>query len=224
MKTRLAYLVSQYPTIAHTFLLREIRSMRERGFDLMVVSVRPADRSPDLLSQEEREEWSRTRVVKTCPLLRIGVIQLRVLLTRPLAYIRGLGTAARMAGWNLPKLVSYMAYFAEAIVAGHWMWQEGHRSLHSHFTSTVALLAAKVFPFRLSLTIHGSDEFIDPGGFGMEQKVAASSLVCAISQFGRSQIMRFSDPKDWGKIEVLPLGVDTDLYLPRRFRADPEVF
>jgi glycosyltransferase involved in cell wall biosynthesis len=88
----------------------------------------------------------------------------------------------------------------------------------------VALLASRVFPLRLSLTIHGSDEFIDPEGFRMAEKVAASSLVCAISQFGRSQIMRFSDPRDWDKIKVLPLGVDPELYSPRQFRADPEVF
>ena len=224
MKPRFAYLVSQYPATSHTFLLREIRALRASGFDLMVVSIRPADRAPDLLTPEEREEWSLTRVVKTFPLLRIGVIQLRVFLARPAAYLRGLASAARMAGWNLPKLASHVAYFAEAVVAGHWMWQEGHRNLHSHFSSTVALLASRVFPLRLSLTIHGSDEFIDPEGFRMAEKVAASSLVCAISQFGRSQIMRFSDPRDWDKIKVLPLGVDPELYSPRPFRADPEVF
>lgn len=224
MKPRLAYLVSQYPTFGHTFLLREIRALRARGFDLLVISIRPADRPPDLLTPEEREEWSLTRVVKTLPLLRIGVIQLRVFMRRPVDYLRGLTTAVRMAGWNLPKLASHVAYFAEAVVAGHWMWQEGYRNLHSHFSSTVALLASRVFPLRLSVTLHGPDEFTDPDGFSLPAKVAASSLVFTISQFGRSQIMRFSAPRDWDKIKVLPLGVDIDLYSPRPFRANPEVF
>ena len=129
-----------------------------------------------------------------------------------------------MAGWNPRKLAAHSAYFAEAVVAGHWMWRAGYRHVHSHFTSTVALLAARVFPLRLSLTLHGPDEFTDPQGFHLQEKVAASSLVCAISQFGRSQILRFCDPNDGAKIQVLPLGVNTDLYSPRTFRPGPEVF
>jgi glycosyltransferase involved in cell wall biosynthesis len=224
MKPRLAYLVSQYPTIGHTFLLREIRALRAHGFDLMIVSVRAADRPPDLLTREEREEWSRTRVVKTTGWLRIGGIQMRVFLKRPLAYLRGLSGALRMAGWDPRKLAAHLAYFGEAVVAGHWMWQEGHRYVHSHFTSAVALLAARVFGLRLSLTLHGPDEFTDPRGFCLAEKVAASSLVCVTSQFGRSQIMRFCDPRDWDKVEVLRIGVDPEQYSPRPFRADPERF
>src|SRR5690348_5364996 len=104
MKPRLAYLVSQYPTIGHTFILREIRALRARGFDLMVVSVRAADRPPDLLTGEEREEWGHTRVVKTTGWLRIGSIQMRVFMRQPLAYLRGLAGALRMAGWDPRKL------------------------------------------------------------------------------------------------------------------------
>jgi colanic acid/amylovoran biosynthesis glycosyltransferase len=224
MKPRLAYLVSQYPTTSHTFLLREIRALRASGFELLVISIRPTDRSPGALTPEEREEWNATRVVKTHPVFGVAAIQLRVFLTRPLAYLRGLATAFQMAGWDLRKLVFHMAYFAEAVVAGHWVCREGYRHLHTHFSSTVALLASRVFPLRLSMTIHGSDEFIDPEGFWMAQKVEAASLVCAISRFGRSQVMRFSHPKDWDKIQVLPLGVDTGFYSPRPFRAAPEIF
>ena len=224
MKPRLAYLVSQYPTIAHTFLLREIRGLRARGFDLLVISVRAADRPPEQLTGEEREEYSRTRVIQTAGWLRIGAIQARVFLTRPLACLHGLASAVRMAGWDPRKLAAHLAYLAEAIVAGHWICQQGHRHVHSHFTSTVALLAARVFHLRLSLTLHGSDEFIDPEGFHIAEKVAASSLVCAISHYGQSQIMRFSDPRDWDKIAVLPLGVDPDRYSPRPFRPDPGIF
>jgi colanic acid/amylovoran biosynthesis glycosyltransferase len=221
---RLAYLVSQYPTIAHTFLLREIRALRSSGFDVMVISVRPADRPAESLLPEEREEWCLTRVITTAGWLRVAAIHGRVFLRLPLGYLRGLASAVRMAGWDLRRGAAHLAYFAEAVVAGQWACMEGYTWLHSHFTSTVALLARRVFGLRLSLTLHGSDEFTDPAGFRLAEKVAAASLVCTISQFGRSQVMRFSDPRDWGKIEVLPLGVDTEVYSPRPFRPDPEIF
>ena len=36
---RLAYLVSRYPAISHTFILREVRQLRAQGFDIHVASV-----------------------------------------------------------------------------------------------------------------------------------------------------------------------------------------
>jgi colanic acid/amylovoran biosynthesis glycosyltransferase len=44
---RLAYLVSQYPTAGHAFILREIHKLRELGFDIHVASIRAPDRPPD---------------------------------------------------------------------------------------------------------------------------------------------------------------------------------
>ena len=42
-KLRLGYLVSQYPAVNHTFILREIRALRALGFDIRVVSIRKPD-------------------------------------------------------------------------------------------------------------------------------------------------------------------------------------
>jgi colanic acid/amylovoran biosynthesis glycosyltransferase len=55
---RLAYLVSQYPFIRHTYLLREIRQLRTLGWDIKVVAVRRDDRAAENLTPEEKE---RTR-------------------------------------------------------------------------------------------------------------------------------------------------------------------
>ncbi|MEE4299637.1 MAG: hypothetical protein V2J24_09355, partial [Pseudomonadales bacterium] len=62
--TRLAYLVSAYPAISHTFILREIRHLRTRGFDIHVASVNGPDRPGAGLTADEREESARTYYVK----------------------------------------------------------------------------------------------------------------------------------------------------------------
>src|SRR5579863_4180433 len=197
MKPRMGYLVSQYPTVGHTFILREVRGLRSQGFDLLVISVKPADRAPQQLTPEEREEQSRTRFIRTTSPLRRAAIHARVFAERPWCYLRGLAYALHMAGGSPRRLTAHLRYFGEAVVAGHWFQRAGHTHVHSHFSSTVAVLAHQVFGFHLSLTLHGSDEFIDPAGFRLADKVAAASLVCVISQFGRSQVMRFSGPEDW---------------------------
>ena len=37
---RIAYLVSQYPAVNHTFILREILELRRLGFEIHVASIR----------------------------------------------------------------------------------------------------------------------------------------------------------------------------------------
>ena len=46
----------------------------------------------------------------------------------------------------------------------------------------------------------------------MARKVEAFDLVCAISEYGRSQLMRFSEPRHWQKLRVVRLGVDCEVF------------
>ena len=93
--------------------------------------------------------------------------------------------------------------------------------LHTHYSSSVALLVEKTFGFEISISFHGPDEFNDPAGFWIREKVAACKFVRAISQYSRSQLMKSSDVSDWNKIEVVYMGVDPQAYEPRPFRPSP---
>lgn len=224
VSTRLAYLVSQYPAINHTFILREIRTLRSLGFDIDVISIREPDRPLEQLSAEERDELSRTWSVLGSGLASIVGAQLAVFLSRPAAYLNGVFLALRLAGPNARAALLNLAYFSEAVAAGQWLQRHNFRHLHTHFSSTVALFLWEVFPITYSVTIHGPEEFDNAVGFYLRQKVAAAAFACTISQYARSQLMRASDPTHWHKIEVSPLGVDPALFTPRPFREQPERF
>lgn len=219
---RLAYLISQYPTITHTFILREIRGLRERGFDIEVISIRPPDRPWEKLGAVEQAEARMTFCVLRAGVGTILAAHLATLSTRPLRYLASWFYALRLAGLDLRKAVSHTFYFAEAIVVGWRLHRRGLTHVHTHFSSTVALFLTRVFPITFSATIHGSDEFMDPLGFYLREKVAAAKFICAISDYGASQLMKASDPRDWPKLEVNRLGVDTSVFLPRPHRRDPE--
>src|SRR5258707_13686119 len=96
--------------------------------------------------------------------------------------------------------------------------------LHMHFTSTVGLLAMRLAPIRTSVTMHGPDEFTDPARFHLTEKIRDFHLLCTISEYGRSQLMRLSDQSQWTKFRVSRLGVDPALYAPRPFRDSPSPF
>ena len=116
---RLAYLVSQYPALSHTFILREIRGLRDLGLDVTVVSVRAPDRAWDKLSPVEQDEAGRTYTVLNAGFGGIVGAHVATLFAHPFGYLSGLWDVLKLAGPNLRAIPSNLFYFAEAVVAGH---------------------------------------------------------------------------------------------------------
>lgn len=210
---RLGYLVSQYPTLSHSFILREIVGLRRHGLEIDVASVLRPDRSPERLSTDEKEEFARAYYVRAAwkhwPWLHI-----RTLVQRPRCYLASLWFAVQLARGDVFRTARHFRFFGEAVVAGHWFRARKTAHVHTHFASLTALLLHRIFGTAISMTIHGSDEFIDPVGFCMAEKVRAASLVVGISRYGCSQIMRFSCPDDWEKVAMVRLGIDLEQFRP----------
>ncbi len=221
---RIAYLVSQYPAVNHTFILREIRGLRKLGYELLVASISDADRPPEKMTADEREEAANTYFVKSTGVLKVAGDHLATFFARPAGYLRGLVCALSLGQFHPKRTLSALFYFAEAVIVGRWMEREGLSHFHTHFSSTVGLIMRRIFPFTMSMTIHGPSEFDDPAGFRLSAKIKASSFVCAISNYGRSQLMKVSGYNEWSKIEVSPLGIDPAVFAPRPFREAPETF
>ncbi len=228
MRASLAYLVSRYPAISHTFILREVVELRRLGFRIDVASINAPDRPAGELTAEEGAETKAAFYVKSRGISGAFRAHARVLVTMPAEYLRGLWFALRLGGADLRKIVMASFYFAEAVMVGDWMRSLGLGHLHIHFATpaaTVGLIVNRVFGFTISITVHGPDEFYDAPGYLLREKISAASLLCAIGLFARSQLMKFSDPSLWPKIQLTPLGVDVDVFAPRRpARQDGETF
>jgi len=216
---RIGYLVSHYPAVNHTYVLREVRELRRLGWDIHVVSVRPDLRPVSRLTVEEQEERSRTWCVTAQGFGRAMGAHLVSLARKTLCYLRGLLLALRLAGANPRKVARYFFYFTEALLVGQWMLQRGLEHIHIHYASTVGMLLAKVFPVTISITIHGSAEFEEPAASHLREKIKVATFVCAISNYGRSQLMKASPPDQWSKFEVVRLGIDPEVFTPNPKQA-----
>lgn len=84
-----AYLVSQYPLISHTFVEREIDGLRKLGTDVHTFSVRPPGA---LLSEAMRVEAERTVVLQSS-LAEIARSSARQLRAHPAASVSSLTRA-----------------------------------------------------------------------------------------------------------------------------------
>lgn len=222
--TRIAYLVSQYPALRHTFMLREVRALRARGVEVEVASIGGPDRPLDAMTPEEREEAEATFYVK--PLGVVGALRwhARALAARPAGYVRALVAALRLAGASPRRLLSYLFYFAEAVVVAEWMRQRRLGHFHTHYSSTVGLIAVRGYPLTMSATLHGEAEFNDPAGFHLAEKIEASRFVVGISKYGRSQMMRSAGHESWSKLVVARLGIDPEVFEPRVRPDTPSPF
>ena len=227
MSVRLAYLVSRYPAISHTFILREVLALRRCGFEIAVASINEPDRLDASLTAEERSEAASTYYVKRHGAPGAFAALLAALVTRPAGLLKGLVAALRLGGTDLKAAAMHLAYLVEALMVGRFMRQRGLSHLHVHFmtpASTVGLLATKVFPVTFSMTAHGPDELYDVTAYRLREKLEAARFVCTIGKYCRSQLMRLTDPRHWRKYEVSPLGVDLTAFAPRPFREAPDPF
>ena len=221
---KVGYLLSQYPTLGHTYLLRELRGLRDLGWDIPVVSIRLPDLPMELMPTAEQGEAARTFYVLRGGVAESAVDQLCVFFCSPARYLAGLAYAIRLGGFDFQRCLRWLIYFAEAARAGRWLMSRGVTHLHSHFSTSVALLIAKVFPLTFSATIHGPMEFLDPSGFCLREKIQAASFVVAISYFARSQMAQLVPYEMWDRFEVAPLGIDSFVYEPAPFRESPDPF
>ena len=224
---RLAYLVSEYPAISHTFILREARRLGTRNFDIRVASINSPRQSASQMAVEDQEQAATTFYIKRAGVTGAALAHLRTIVQKPVAYFRGLMFALALAGTDLGQLLYSLFYFTEAVMLGNWMGSRGLEHVHVHFAnpaSTVGLIASRIFGVGFSFTVHGPDEFYDVRGQRLSEKIEGALFVLCIGYFARSQLMKVSPIRNWSKFEIAPLGVDLEVFARRPFRPAAEPF
>ena len=214
---RIAYLLSQYPAISHTFFLNEVLAMRARGFLIETASVNGIQPPAAGFPPTELQEAANTFYIKQTPKSAILVTIFKTAITRPAVFLRGLSAALRLRPWDITGTGYALFYLVEAIILGEWMLRKGCSHLHVHFggaVATVGMLTSIAWKIPYSLTIHGPEEFYDVGPSFLEQKIRLAAFVTCISDYCRSQVFKISPVSGWPKSHVCRLGVQTDVFAP----------
>jgi colanic acid/amylovoran biosynthesis glycosyltransferase len=221
-KPGVGYLLSRYPAISHTFFLKEVLGMRERGLRVEVASINLPDRSRIDLPPVEAGEADQTFYVKSSGMATVAFRVLTIALSHPAVAFRGLLAALCLGGWDLKSHAFALFYLAEALLVGNWMRSRSLSHLHVHFggpVATVGMLTARAWRVPWSLTLHGPDEFFDQEAFYLRQKIESASFVVCISDFCRSQVLRIAPGLNESHLEVVRLGVDCSALQPPQSSA-----
>jgi colanic acid/amylovoran biosynthesis glycosyltransferase len=212
---KVGYLVNTYPRPSHSFIRREVQALERQGWTVHRFAMR-SDRAA-LVDPADIAEDGRTEHVLKAGALGLLGSALKWMIRRPMRALSALRLALTCGARANARAV-HLVYWIEAAHVAHRAWELRLPHIHAHFgtnSTTVAMLAQAMGGPSFSFTVHGPEEFDAPEALSLGEKVRRAAFVVAISNFGRSQLCRWSDPADWSRIQVVPCGIE-----PWRF-AEP---
>ena len=208
----IAYLANHFPSPLEPYVVEEILELRRRGVDIIPCTAwrtKPAGIPQHLLLARETLTVLEVRLWLLFRALAVFVAQIPSLwefLAR--VCFRGKESPIR----RLKALIhTFVGVYYALLLAPH---QVKHIHVHhGYFSAWVAMVAARVLGIGYTITLHGSDIFVQDAY--LDIKIKKSTACFTISEYNRNYLLRrFSDlPPD--KIIVKRLGVDTEI------QADP---
>lgn len=204
--SRVAYIMSWFPKLTETFVLREMLELEKLGFHLELYPLRKGD--TNLLHDDARPYVERAHFTR---FFSWGILlaNLLTLLRRPLRYVSTLVTLVR-ANWGSRRyLTAALLFFPKAVYLGRLMRQRGIEHVHAHFAShpaAVAFVIERLNGIGYSFTAHGSDLHRDQ--HMLREKTVAARFVVAISQYNRDMILEVCGAEVAPKVHVVHCGID----------------
>jgi colanic acid/amylovoran biosynthesis glycosyltransferase len=213
---RLAYVVSRFPHVSETFILRELNALdADADLEIELGSLFPA---LDTTVHEAAEPWLGR-------LHRPGVAEgLRGLawwlVRRPLRLASSLATLVAGSLRSPAKLARSLATFPIAAAHARRMGEHGVDHVHAHYATYPALtawLTWRLTEIGYSFTAHAHDLFVDQTF--LATKVRDARFVVAVSEFNRGFLSGYGGESET-PVHVVHCGIDPGEF-PYRPRQPP---
>jgi glycosyltransferase involved in cell wall biosynthesis len=207
---KIAYIMSRFPHLPETFILREMNALERHGWQICLYPLIRQDQS--VIHEDARRWIERVRYV---PFFSVAVLKENVItfLKMPLKYVR---TWLRLFFENLSSLdflMRSLAVFPKAVSMAARMGEEGVRHIHAHYATHPALAAWVIHQLAgisYSVTVHAHDIFVDKAM--LKTKLEAAAFIVAISDFNRRYLAEHVGSHLLRKIDVIHCGIDPAWY------------
>jgi colanic acid/amylovoran biosynthesis glycosyltransferase len=210
---KISYLINQYPKVSHSFIRREILALERQGFHVQRIALRGWDET--VVDIEDIAEQKSTQYVLAQGVFSLLIATLKVMISTPARFFCALKIALKMARVSDKSLPYHLIYLAEACKILPWLKSHQCQHLHAHFgtnSAEIAMLAGVLAKLPYSFTVHGPEEFDKPQALGLNTTIQHAKFVVAISAFGRSQLYRWANFADWGKVKIVHCGLENSFY------------
>lgn len=205
-----AVMLSRFPTVSETFVLREIDELERQGQPVRLV---PLLRDDPPTVHEEAEPWIRRALFTPFLSPVIVAANLRMLGRHPVRYLRLIGRLAAGTATSPGFLVRTLAFFPKSVYLAERLEREAIRHVHAHFAThpaTAALVASVLTDLTFSITAHAHD--IQVNRELLEEKLRRARFVRTISEFNRRFLRERYPDVDPEKLRVIHVGIEPERY------------
>lgn len=205
-----AVLMSRFPTVTETFILREMIELERQGQPVRLVPM--LKDNPPIL-HEAAKPWTNRALYTRYLSAPIVLANLRTLAKQPLRYLKlfaklALGTILRPA-----TFVRTMAVFPKSVYLAEELTREGVPHIHAHFAThptTMALIIAELSDVTFSFTVHAHDIQLDRSL--LRWKLRETRFVRSISDYNKRFLEKLYPEETRGKIDVIHVGIEPEVY------------
>ncbi len=201
-----AIVVSRFPLITETFILREIIELERQGQPIRLV---PLLRETPPVVHREAEPWIGKALYSPFLSITILAANARAFRRGPRRY---LSLLARVFFRSLPSsnlFFGALGVFPKSVYLAERLAAEGVGHVHAHFAThpaTAAYIIHYLSGISWSFTAHAHDIFVHQAM--LEEKIRAASFVRAISDFNRAFLHDRYPSAAEGRIHMVRVGID----------------
>lgn len=202
---RTGYVVSRFPQLSETFVLREMSALATLGCDIVLYPLITQD---EAVVHPAAQPW--TARARRLPHASAGVLlsTLATLLSSPAVVAAIVWAVVREHRREPGPMVKSLVLLPASIHLARLVRRDGVTHLHAHF-ATFPLLAAwvvhRLTGIPYSVTVHAHDLFISTSM--LRTKLSGTAFVVAISEYNRRFLIDRVDPTLAGRTHVVHCGV-----------------
>ena len=215
---KIAYVMSRFPHLSETFILREMEAMVAAGAEVIVYPLM-VQRQP--VMHREAAPWLDGLRFTPPWSFRAWAALVRLALRSPRTLANTFLTTIRENGGSPKFLLRALAVLPMAAAASARMRDDGVEHVHAHYATHPALFAWLVHAFSgmtYSVTVHAHDIFVDRSMLAV--KLEGASFVVAISDFNREFVTQEVGEHLDDRIHVVRCGIDVGRYASARVRGE----
>ena len=203
---RALYVVSQFPCLSETFIVREISALIAQGVDVRILSLKPPSRDPI-----QRESAALLERALHPHLLGTLTRSLAAIALHP-GLVLGSLAAIVADSWRHPVVtVKSLVAVLRGLEHLSWLKTFDPQLIHAHwatYPTTVAWVLGRVLDRPFGFTCHAHDIFIERQM--LARKIDDAALAVTISRYNVDWLSRHATPKAEHKLKVVHCGVDLD--------------
>jgi colanic acid/amylovoran biosynthesis glycosyltransferase len=209
---KVAYILSRFPDLTETFIMREMYWLHESGVEVDIFALLPQQPAP--IHQQAEELMPRVHYSPYVLSWNLICAHFYYVFRSPLRYLRALWRAVELT-WREPSILfRVLALYGKIVYFARQMEGMGIEHIHAHFVWINGIAAAIVSDLT------GTTFSLHPHAFGLfmrdqqdvRRQLEGADLVVTVSEFHRAYIADLCDGIECGDVEIVHYGLETDRF------------